>query len=154
MKVFAFSRCARASCSEQQSGMSTLDRSYRRFGAWRACHAFTLAVYKVTRSWPAEEKFGLTSQLRRACVSAEANIAEGSAKRGPAEFARYLDIAHGSLSEVECLLEVARDLGFLPASDWAQISGPRLEAARQTAGLLAAMRLRLKNPRPPAALPP
>ena len=141
----------RRRCCRRQGGK---ERGYRRFGAWRACHAFTLGIYTATRRWPTEEKFGLISQTRRAAVSAEANIAEGSAKRGAAEFARYLDIAHGSLSEVECLLEVARDLGYVPAADWLQISGLRLDAARQTAGLLAAMRLRARKPQSLAALPP
>jgi len=130
------------------------DRSYRRFRAWHACHTFTLAVYPLTRRWPNDEKYGLTSQLRRCAVSAEANIAEGSAKRGSAEFARFLDIAHGSLSEAECLLEIARDLEYLTTAAWNQIETQRLTAARQTAGLLGAVRLRARKPQSPAALPP
>ena len=122
------------------------DRSYRRFRAWHACHTFTLAAYAVTRRWPSDEKYGLTSQLRRCAVSAEANIAEGSAKRGSAEFARFLDIAHGSLSEAECLLEIARDLGYLVVAEWTGIESKRLTAARQTAGLMAAVRLRARKP--------
>ena len=130
------------------------DRSYRRFRAWLACHAFTLAAYAVSKGWPRDERYGLSSQLRRCAVSAEANIAEGSAKRGSAEFARFLDIAHGSLSEAECLLEIARDLGYLSDTGWKTVEEKRLTAARQTAGLLAAVRLRARAPRSPAALPP
>jgi four helix bundle protein len=111
-------------------------------------------VYALTRRWPSDEKYGLTSQLRRCAVSAEANIAEGSAKRGSAEFARFLDIAHGSLSEAECLLEIARDLGYLVVAEWTGIESKRLTAARQTAGLMAAVRLRARRPQAPAALPP
>ncbi|PYO62354.1 MAG: hypothetical protein DMD70_05625 [Gemmatimonadetes bacterium] len=58
---------------------------YERFTAWKACHELALAVYRATRSFPKEELFGLTSQMRRAAFSAAANIAEGSAKRGSAE---------------------------------------------------------------------
>ncbi|MDZ4862802.1 MAG: four helix bundle protein, partial [Gemmatimonadota bacterium] len=86
---------------------------FERFDAWTHCHRFTLAVYAATRTWPTDERFGLISQIRRAAVSAEVNIAEGSAKRGPREFRRYLDISLGSLSETACLIRIAADLGYL-----------------------------------------
>src|SRR6266704_2236432 len=73
---------------------------YERFHAWRACDELVLAVYRITCACPRAELYGLTSQARRAAFSAAANIAEGSAKRGRAEFCRYLDIAIGSLSEL------------------------------------------------------
>jgi hypothetical protein len=66
---------------------------YERFHAWQACDALALAVYRLTREFPRSELYGITSQARRAAFSAAANIAEGSAKRGRAEFARYLDIS-------------------------------------------------------------
>jgi four helix bundle protein len=124
---------------------STIDRSYRRLRAWHSCHAFTLAVYSTTRRWPREERFGLTSQLRRSAVSAEANIAEGAAKRGAAEFARFLSIANGSLSEAECLLEIARDLSYFPNEDWLHVDSVRSTASRQAAMLLDAVRARAKK---------
>lgn len=86
---------------------------YEKREAWRRCHELVLAVYPATNSWPRPELYGLTSQIRRAAVSAAANIAEGAAKRGPREFRRYLDISFGSLSEVSYLLRVARDLHYL-----------------------------------------
>ena len=116
------------------------DRSYRRLHAWHACHALTLAVYSLTRRWPGEERYGLTSQVRRASVSAEANIAEGAAKRGAREFARYLGIANGSLSEVECLFEIARDLHYMNEVEWQTIEGARRVAAQRTSRLLTAIR--------------
>jgi four helix bundle protein len=73
---------------------------YERFDAWKMTHRLALEVYEVTESWPAGEKYGLTAQVRRAALSAATNIAEGSAKRGPRELRRYLDITLGSLSEV------------------------------------------------------
>ncbi|MDH4348180.1 MAG: four helix bundle protein, partial [Gemmatimonadota bacterium] len=84
---------------------------FERLEAWRGCHELTLAVYSVTNTWPRHEQYGLISQSRRAAASAATNIAEGSAKRGPAEFRRYLDIVLGSLSELAYLLMLARDLG-------------------------------------------
>lgn len=77
---------------------------YERFDAWKISHQLALEVYEITERWPANERYGLTSQIRRAAISAPTNIAEGSAKRGPRELRRYLDIALGSLSEVSYLL--------------------------------------------------
>jgi four helix bundle protein len=72
-------------------------------------------VYRETASWPADERFGLTSQIRRAVVSVPANIAEGSGRSGPAELRRFLSVAHGSLCEVQTHLEIARRLGIMDA---------------------------------------
>jgi four helix bundle protein len=88
---------------------------YERFEAWKVSHELALAVYAATRGWPRSELYGLTSQLRRAALSAPTNIAEGSAKRGPAEFRRFLDYSLGSLSELAYLLRFARDGQFLTA---------------------------------------
>ncbi|MGH7508971.1 MAG: four helix bundle protein [Gemmatimonadales bacterium] len=103
--------------------------NYQRFGAWERCHELCLAVYQATSSWPSGERFGLTSQARRAAHSAAANIAEGSAKRGSREFRRYLDISLGSLSELSYTLQLARDLKILSDEEW-----HRLHQLHQKAG--------------------
>ena len=107
--------------------------------SWVACHQLTLAVYLITREWPAKEQYGLTSQARRACYSAAANIAEGSAKRGAREFRRYLDISLGSLSELSYILLLARDLGYMKAEAWGEIEALRDHAGRLTWGLYRAI---------------
>ena len=91
---------------------------YERIKAWERCHQLCVAVYDATNSWPSAERFGLTSQARRAAHSAAANIAEGCAKQGPREFRRYLDISLGSLSELSYTLLLARDLKILPEEQW------------------------------------
>ncbi len=78
------------------------------------------------------ERYGITVQVRRAALSAPTNIAGGSAKRGRAEFRRFLDIAIGSLSEVGYLLLVARDLNIVPADSWSDLEHERDAAARIT----------------------
>lgn len=108
---------------------------YERFEAWKACHALTLAIYKATRKFPKDELYGITSQARRAAFSSGANIAEGSAKRGPREFRRYLDISIGSLSELGHTLAIARDLEFLSKDQWSVLDDLRNTAGKYVWGL-------------------
>ena len=115
---------------------------FERFLAWRLCHALALRTYEVTRAWPSEERFGLIAQARRAASSAASNIAEGSAKRGRGEFARFLDISLGSLSELSYWFLLARDLKFLAGTDWSELDQQRDEAGKATWGLYRRVRLR------------
>ena len=80
---------------------------------WQKAHAWVLLIYRGTRQFPSEEKFGLTSQLRRAAVSVPANIAEGFKKRTKADKARFFNISQGSLEECRYYPILARDLGYL-----------------------------------------
>jgi four helix bundle protein len=81
-----------------------------------------LEIYKVTESFPREEIYGLTSQIRRACASGPANSAEDCGKDGDADFARFLQISRGSASELEYHLLLAKDLGFLKKDDYNQLN--------------------------------
>ena len=105
---------------------------YERFDAWNMAHRLALQVYEVTDRWPVQEKYGLTAQIRRAALSAPNNIAEGSAKRGPRELRRYLDIALGSLSEVSYLLRFSRDRGILAEADFKTLDDLRDQAGKLT----------------------
>jgi four helix bundle protein len=108
---------------------------------WQKGHALALKLYRVSSKFPADERFGLISQIRRAAVSVPTNIAEGSKRRTRQEYARFLNIAEGSIVEVAYLLMLARDLGYLPslsaresmdeASEIARmLHGPRLKVER------------------------
>ena len=114
--------------------------SYERLDAWKRCHELVLEVYETTRGWPIAERYGLTSQARRAAVSAAANIAEGSAKRGPRELARYLDISLGSLSEVGYLVRLAVDLGVASSESTAGFRRKHLLASQVTWKFYASMK--------------
>ena len=92
-------------------------RDFHNYIVWQRGHQFALDVYKQTKSFPKEELFGMTSQLRRASTSISINIAEGCGRRSDAEFAHFLNIAAGSASEVEEELRLSFDLGFLKESD-------------------------------------
>jgi len=104
---------------------------YERFAAWKICDELALEVYRVTRSFPKHELYGLTSQARRAAFSAPVNIAEGSAKPGAAEFCRFLNISIGSLSELAYTLQFCKKLELLPEPEYL-----RLEDLCRRAGFL------------------
>ena len=95
---------------------------YEKLVAWRECHQLALAVYGATKSFPVDERYGLTSQIRRAAFSAAANIVEGSSRRTAREFRRFLDIALGSLTEVGYALRFAHEAGILAAVEWSRRS--------------------------------
>ena len=80
---------------------------------WQRSHALTLEIYRFRATFPTDERFGLVSQLRRAAVSVPTNIAEGSKRQSSPDYARFLNIAEGSLAETEYLLLLSRDLGYL-----------------------------------------
>jgi len=103
---------------------------------WTKAHRLTLAVYKRTRTFPKEEMYGLTSQVRRASASIGANIAEGCGRRSDAEMKRFLQIARGSASELECHLRLAKDLQFLPVEDFKDLEEKILEVQRMLASLV------------------
>jgi four helix bundle protein len=88
-------------------------RPHEKLDVWRKAIDFVLEVYKTTESFPKEEKFGLTSQIRRAAVSVPANLAEGAARTSVKEFAHFISNAQGSASEVETELLIAHRLGYL-----------------------------------------
>ena len=112
-------------------------KDFRDLKVWQKAHELALTVYRATSSFPADERFALSLQLRRAAVSVSANIAERCGRSGDREFARFLQISLGSASEVQSLLLLARDLGFLEAQLHAAIEDQVAEVKRMLAGLLS-----------------
>ncbi|MDD4890317.1 MAG: four helix bundle protein, partial [Phycisphaerae bacterium] len=103
---------------------------------WERSHQLTLAVYKETRSFPRDELYGLTSQMRRAAVSVPANIAEGCCRGSDPDFARFLQIAMGSASELDYHLLLARDLQYLLPESHAAFLPSVSEVKRMLASLI------------------
>ena len=91
-------------------------QDYRNLEVWRVAHELTLAIYRVTQGFPTDERFGLTSQLRRSSSSIGANLAEGTGRGSDTDFARFVQIAIGSACETDCHLLLACDLGYLEES--------------------------------------
>src|SRR5437899_1326265 len=87
-------------------------RSFEELVVWQKAHEFVLGVYKLTATFPKQETYGLTSQMRRSAMSVAANIAEGFRKRGKADKARFMNTAEGSVEESHYYLILARDLGY------------------------------------------
>lgn len=108
--------------------------SFENVIAWQKAHVFVLQVYRVTRFFPEDERYGLTSQMRRAAVSIEANIAEGYKKISKADKLRFYNIAQGSLEECRDYLILSRDLGFVTIEQFAQMK----DAIEETSKLLNA----------------
>lgn len=88
-------------------------KPHQKLNAWINSFKFVKTLYETTNTFPAEEKFGLTSQIRRAAVSIPVNIAEGSARKGKKEFIQFLYISLGSLTELDTLILLSCDLGFI-----------------------------------------
>ena len=95
---------------------------FERLEVWRISHELALRTYEVTKSFPREERFGITAQLRRAALSIPTNLAEGNARKHPKEYLRFCDIARGSLAELRYLLRFARDLGLLSEEHFEELA--------------------------------
>jgi len=111
-------------------------RNFKELIVWQKAHQFVLELYRFTRVFPTDEKFGLTSQIRRAAVSVPANIAEGFPKRSTNDKARFFNIAQGSLEEVHYYLILAKDLGY---GDPAKLLGLYDEVGRLLNGYISAI---------------
>jgi len=117
-------------------------RDHTKLRAFELADQLAVAVYKATRDFPREEAFGLTSQLRRAAVSAASNIVEGSARSSEAEYLHFLDTAYGSAREVEYQASLAFRLGFLPEQAHRELSALTVETSKVLNGLLCSLRQR------------
>ena len=101
-----------AGSEKREAGMKTPAKTFQELEVWKNSHAFVLGVYRLTAAFPADERFGMVSQFRRAAVSIPANIAEGFRKYTAADKARFFNNAEGSLEECRYYCILAQDLGF------------------------------------------
>jgi len=111
-------------------------KDFRSLKVWELAHRQTLKVYEATASFPKDELYGLTSQLRRASSSVAANIAEGCGRRSDAELSRFSVIALGSASEMEYLLILSLDLGYLERSLYQTLHDQTIQVKRMLGGLI------------------
>jgi four helix bundle protein len=111
-------------------------KDFKDLKVWQKSHKLTLELYRSTASLPREEMYGLTAQIRRACVSVAANIAEGCGRQSEPDFARFLQIAAGSASELEYHLLLAYDLGLFDTSHYNRVAGEAQEIKRMLTKLI------------------
>jgi four helix bundle protein len=111
-------------------------KDFKELKVWEKAHRLTLLIYEETRSFPKEELYGLTSQLRRTAASIPANIVEGCGRRSDGEFTRFLQIARGSASELEYHLLLARDLRLLNEANFRNLDEMIAEVQRMLTGLV------------------
>jgi four helix bundle protein len=110
-------------------------RNYEDLQVWQKAHDLTLAIYKETRVFPSDERFGLTSQMRRSGASIGANIAEGCGRRSDNEMARFVQIAMGSGAELSYHLRLSRDLGLLSRESFDGLQSNLSEVMRMLSSL-------------------
>jgi four helix bundle protein len=95
---------------------------YHKLQVWRMAKDLVLDIYRLTKTFTAEEKFGLISQINRAAISVASNIAEGSGRISRKDQAHFSQLAYGSLMELACQLEISRELGFINEQAWQSVS--------------------------------
>ena len=115
-------------------------QDFRDLKVWGKAHQLTLGVYKASATFPKDELYGLTSQIRRSSVSVPSNIAEGCGRSGDPEFARFVQIAMGSASELEYQLLLAHDLGFMNSTKHKTLENQVIEVKRMLSVLLQKLR--------------
>jgi len=108
---------------------------------WEQAHKAVLEVYRLSSGFPSDERYGITAQLRRAAVSIPTNIAEGSKRKSNAEYARFLNVAEGSLAETQYFIILSRDLGYLTEENAESLTPQLAEVAR----MLHALRCRVEE---------
>ncbi|MGL6337833.1 MAG: four helix bundle protein [Waterburya sp.] len=111
-------------------------RNFRDLQVWEKAHQLTISIYKTTSNFPKEELYGLTSQIRRACASIPANIAEGCGRGSEAELARFLQISMGSASELEYHLLLVRDLRIIQSEEYQLLLDKLIEVKKMLASLI------------------
>ena len=117
-------------------------RTFRDLVAWQKGIRLSLLVYRLTKRFPDEEKFGMVSQMRRSAVSIPANIAEGYGRGRRAEYIRYLEIGRGSLFELQTYLELAREMQWVDGEDLAAVARLADEVDRVVSALLRSLKRR------------
>jgi len=110
-------------------------QDFRNLQVWQKAHQLTLDIYRNSRGFPDDERYGLTSQMRRACSSIPTNIAEGCGRGSDTDFARFIQIALGSASELDYHLILAQDLGYLPSESYLPLQAQASRVMRMLSGL-------------------
>ena len=117
-----------------------MEKPHKKLKVWQLGMEIVMDVYRLTGSFPSDERFGLTSQLRRCAVSIPSNIAEGAARNTHKEFINFLHIAQGSLAELDTQLEISLRLKLINKESWIVMDAKLLEADKMLSGLISSLK--------------
>jgi len=118
-------------------------KSFRELQVWQKAHALVLAIYTASSKFPREEQFGIIQQIRRAAYSIPANIAEGCDRKHTKEFIQFLNVAKGSLSELEYFLLLSKDLGYIQQEIYLELLDSCKEVGKMLNGLINSLNTKL-----------
>lgn len=113
-----------------------MEKPHKKLDVWQTAMKTATDVYKLTNTFPEEERFGLIFQIRKAAVSIPCNIAEGAARKGKKEFRNFLSMAQGSLSELDTQLELSKMLGYLDEEGFREVESQLLKIDKMLTGLI------------------
>ena len=117
-----------------------MNKPHKRLDVWASAMDLAQRVYQITDQFPSKERYGLSSQIRRAAVSIPSNIAEGAARHSKKEFVQFLHISKGSLSELDTQLELAKRLEYLSQPDWKDVNESLERVDKMLSGLIRHLR--------------
>jgi four helix bundle protein len=113
-----------------------MEKPHKRLNVWKQAVELSLLIYQATEKFPCEERYSITDQMRRAATSIATNIAEGAARKSKREFARFLHMAQGSLSELDTQLEIVKRLGYVQEESWRMLDARMNEVDKMLSGLI------------------
>ena len=125
--------------------MENFEYSFEKLTVWKSARQFVAAVYKLLSAFPAQERYGLCDQIRRAVISIPSNIAEGSGRVSYKEKIHFIEIAYGSLMEVHCQLQLSEDLGYITKEQMTSLKAQSMEIAKMLTGLRYSFQQKLNN---------
>lgn len=127
-------------------GSSEMLKNYKELTVWQKAYYLCLDIYKITKSFPMEEKYGLTSQVRRAAVSVPSNIAEGYGRKSTKEYLQLLYVAYGSICELETQILLSGDLKYIETRDLERLQQETGEVERMLKALIKSLENKHLNP--------
>lgn len=128
--------------------MPVTPKTYRDLIVWQRAIGYVTNIYRASHNWPRDEAFGLTTQIRRCAVSIPSNIAEGSARRSYGDYSRFLNIALGSLFELQTQLKIARNLDYMDELKYGELFGQSREIEAMLSKLIQRVNESKKTPAP------
>jgi four helix bundle protein len=121
-------------------------KNYKELKVWQKAYQLCITIYKITKHFPKEERYGLTSQIRRSAVSVPSNIAEGYGRKTTQEYMQFLYIAYGSHCELETQIMLSKDLGYIKSDDFQKLQQDIGEVERMLKALIKSLQIKHLNP--------